>query len=125
MVSQRHFDVVGAELQNGSVKPGLWTRAVAETGSEGSEARARYINLRVAELVETEEILAERQRNLATSKNQRSAAVFFTNVCVLAAIGWVVIGVIGAFGSGKAPAIGFAYAVGFAILAFICRRLAR
>ncbi|MBP6507148.1 MAG: DUF2569 family protein [Opitutaceae bacterium] len=47
---QRFYDEVANELANNSVKPGLWTRAVSESGDEGSKARAAYIRLRFLEL---------------------------------------------------------------------------
>ena len=49
---QHYYDVVGEELAQKVIKPGLWARALAETGSDDSRARSRYIVLRVAELEE-------------------------------------------------------------------------
>jgi hypothetical protein len=54
MSDQRFYDIVAVELQRRSLRPGLWTRAVAETGGEGEAARALYIRLRVAELEQIE-----------------------------------------------------------------------
>ena len=50
MGDQYYYDCVAAELQQKFLRPGLWARAVAETGSEGEKARALYIKLRVQEL---------------------------------------------------------------------------
>lgn len=47
---QRYYDTVAEELRRSFLRPGLWTRAVAETGGEGDAARALYVRLRVAEL---------------------------------------------------------------------------
>ena len=63
MSDQYFYDVVAEELQRRSLRPGLWTRAVAETGGEGDSARALYIRLRVAELMQLEQ--SERARAAA------------------------------------------------------------
>ena len=52
MEEQHYYDIVAQELQEKHLRPGLWTRAVAETGSEDAPARALYIRLRVSELVQ-------------------------------------------------------------------------
>jgi len=69
---QRHYDIVAAELENRVLHTGLWTRAVAETGEEGAAARARYINLRVAELATQEEI----EKAVARGKRRKAPLVF-------------------------------------------------
>src|SRR5438477_460887 len=55
MTDQRYYEIVGQELQRRVLHAGLWARAVAETGDEGATARALYIRLRVAELVQEEQ----------------------------------------------------------------------
>jgi hypothetical protein len=52
----KFYEEVARELETKSLRPGLWTRAVAETGDEGSAAKALYIRLRVSELVQQEQI---------------------------------------------------------------------
>lgn len=47
---QKYYDIVADELAKKVIKPGLWARALAETGTDNAEARARYISLRVSEL---------------------------------------------------------------------------
>ena len=54
-VDDRFYDVVAQELQEKSMVPGLWTRAIAETGDEGSTAKSLYIRLRVSELIRQEQ----------------------------------------------------------------------
>lgn len=54
MSDQRYYDIVAQELQSRILRPGLWARAVAETGGEGAAARALYIRYRVAELTQQE-----------------------------------------------------------------------
>ena len=70
MSDQRFYEFVAEELQRRSLRPGLWARAVAETGGEGETARALYIRLRVAELLQIEQ--AERAR-AATEMERRVA----------------------------------------------------
>lgn len=70
MSDQRYYEIVAQELQDRVLRPGLWTRAVAETGDEESAARALYIRFRVAELMQQEQ--AERIR--ADAEAQRRAA---------------------------------------------------
>jgi hypothetical protein len=53
--NDKYYDEVARELETKSLRPGLWTRAVAETGDEGSAAKALYIRLRVSELVKQEQ----------------------------------------------------------------------
>jgi hypothetical protein len=57
MDDQPFYNIVALELRDQALRPGLWARAVAETGGEGSQARARYIRLRVAELMKERETL--------------------------------------------------------------------
>jgi hypothetical protein len=47
---QHYYDVVAEELARKDVKPGLWARALAESGADDARAQAFYIRLRVAEL---------------------------------------------------------------------------
>ncbi len=99
--SQKYYDVVGQELQDRQVVPGLWARAVAETGNEGAEARARYIKLRVADLVEearieTERLQAARKRQAEAAKLQQShtsrpAWAIFAGIALLLIITFSVI----------------------------------
>jgi hypothetical protein len=49
-IEQRFYDAVGREMARNDLKPGLWARALAETGADDGRARARYIRLRVADL---------------------------------------------------------------------------
>ena len=55
MKDQDYFDIVAGELQDRQVKPGLWTRAIAESGQDDGRARAAYIKLRIRELKEEDE----------------------------------------------------------------------
>ncbi len=47
---QKYYDLVSAELHLQKLQDGLWTRAFAEAAGDSAVARARYIQLRVAEL---------------------------------------------------------------------------
>jgi hypothetical protein len=53
-IDQRYYDVVADELAQKNVKPGLWARALAESGADDARAQASYIRLRVAELLREE-----------------------------------------------------------------------
>ena len=67
MKDQDYFDIVAGELQDRQVKPGLWTRAIAESGQDDGRARAAYIKLRIRELKEEDE--QQRKASEAASKN--------------------------------------------------------
>jgi hypothetical protein len=69
MSDQRYYEVVAEELQRKSIRPGLWARAVAETGGEGDMARSLYIRLRVGELMQIEQ--ADRTRYEAETERQK------------------------------------------------------
>ncbi len=47
---QLWFDRVAEEMAQNRLKPGLWARALAESGADDGRARALYIRLRVAEM---------------------------------------------------------------------------
>ena len=68
MNDQRYYEIVAGELQRKSLRPGLWVRAVAETGGEGDTARAVYIRLRVSELFQIEQ--AGRAREAADAERR-------------------------------------------------------
>lgn len=69
MSDQRYYEIVAQELQRRFIRPGLWARAVAETGNEGATARALYIRFRVEELVQ-EEQAEEAQRRASEERQQ-------------------------------------------------------
>lgn len=73
---QQHYETVAAEIQQKVLRPGLWTRAFAESGGEDAKAKALYIRLRVAELKEEEKALvrqeAERRRKEADIEREES-----------------------------------------------------
>lgn len=54
MTDQHHYDIVAGELQQRVLKPGLWARAIAESGGDEEKARAFYIRFRVTELKDEE-----------------------------------------------------------------------
>jgi hypothetical protein len=56
---QKYYDAVADELTRGELIPGLWARAMAETGTDDARARAAYIRLRVVR-VEEEELEGKR-----------------------------------------------------------------
>ena len=59
-MEQRIYDLVAREIQDGILKPGLWTRAYTETDGDERRAKATYIRLRANELQ-----AIERERNAA------------------------------------------------------------
>jgi uncharacterized membrane protein YdbT with pleckstrin-like domain len=63
MKDQRYYEIVAEELQRRFLRPGLWARAVAETGGEVDAARSLYICFRVAELKQEKE--SDRSRRAA------------------------------------------------------------
>ena len=71
MNDQRYYEIVADELQRRFLRPGLWTRAVAEAGTDGGAARALYIRYRVAELARQES--AERSQAEAEAQQRREA----------------------------------------------------
>ena len=44
------YEFVAAELEAGSLRKGLWVKALAETGFDNARARALYIKMRIASL---------------------------------------------------------------------------
>lgn len=62
MTDQHLYDSVADELSRKVLTPGLWTRAIAESGGNLDTARALYIRFRVAELREREREEVARQR---------------------------------------------------------------
>lgn len=72
MSDQRHYETVAQEIQRRDIRPGLWARAIAETGREDATARALYIRLRVAELIHEEQL--EYQRRGADNRSRTSSA---------------------------------------------------
>ena len=86
--SDKFYDEVARELEAKSLRPGLWTRAVAETGDEGSAAKALYIRLRVSELVQQEQtdrasLQAEARRKVDEQRRAENAAKPWYVVVVL------------------------------------------
>ena len=49
-IDQHYYDLVAEELAQKNLKPGLWARALAESGADDKRTQAYYIRLRVAEL---------------------------------------------------------------------------
>jgi hypothetical protein len=47
---QKYFDQVAEELAARNLNPGIWARALAESGGDEARARAAYIRLRAQEL---------------------------------------------------------------------------
>lgn len=70
---QQYYDTVAQELQNKELKPGLWTRAIAEAGGENDQAKAIYIKLRVAQLAK------EARKQTETERPPKSRASQFRN----------------------------------------------
>jgi hypothetical protein len=52
--AQRFYDIVAEEVAQKNLKPGLWARALAESGADDARAQAYYIRLRVAEMRQEE-----------------------------------------------------------------------
>lgn len=42
-----YYEAVALEISSGNIRPGLWVKALAETGYQEHKAKARYIQLRV------------------------------------------------------------------------------
>ena len=75
MTDQHLYDSVADELRHKVLTPGLWTRAVAESGGDVDTARALYIRFRVAELKEHEREEFERQKQEAEREAQHRQLV--------------------------------------------------
>ena len=100
MSNQRYYEAVAEELQRRFIRPGLWARAVAETGGEGDAARALYIRFRVSELEEEER--SERARAAAEMERRASEAARAeqreradAERPPMPYVGWIFIGAIG------------------------------
>jgi hypothetical protein len=70
MKDQDYFDIVAHELQNQQVKPGLWARAIAESGQDDGRARAAYIKLRVQEIKEEDELKRKAEARSSSKANK-------------------------------------------------------
>jgi len=53
---QRFYDQVAAEMARQNLQPGLWARALAESGANDARAQAFYIRMRVAQLRQEENV---------------------------------------------------------------------
>ena len=60
------YEVIGKELANGNVKPGLMARAIAESNGDEGRSRSLYIKYRLAEIKEEfhQELLEAAQKDL-------------------------------------------------------------
>lgn len=63
MDNEAFYEQVAEEIATDTMKPGIWARAFAETDGENDRAKALYIRLRVAQLVNARDVeLQEAQR---------------------------------------------------------------
>ena len=67
----KFYEEVARELQDKPMIPGLWTKAIAETGGDDPKARALYIRYRVQQLAANE---ARRQESVE-QKHKREIAL--------------------------------------------------
>ena len=61
MNDEPFYDVVATEIQQGHLKPGLWTKAFADANGDQTKARVIYIRQRVVQL-QNEAAMATRNR---------------------------------------------------------------
>lgn len=72
MTDQHLYDSVADELHHKVLAPGMWTRALAESGGDVNAARALYIQFRVAQLKEQErEEIARQKQEMEREEQQR------------------------------------------------------
>jgi short chain dehydrogenase len=50
MTDEQYYTKVAEEIDRGQIRPGLWTKAMAQCGSNTAQIRATYIKLRVESL---------------------------------------------------------------------------
>ena len=68
------YDAVAAEIQQGHLKHGLWTKAFAEANGDQTNARVIYIRERVTQLQqEALEAIRNQQESQRCSKEQQEA----------------------------------------------------
>jgi aminopeptidase N len=68
------YDAVAAEIQQGHLKPGLWTKAFAKANGDQTKARVIYIRERVTQLQqEALEAIRSQQESQRRSKEQQEA----------------------------------------------------
>ena len=75
------YDEVAKELHNKILVAGLWTKAYAEMNGDSERARAFYIKLRVAQLVE-----ANQKTNSSNKKINKKTTGLFENQILLTVI---------------------------------------
>jgi len=68
MKDQELFDIVAREIQSQGVNPGLWARAIAESGQDDGRAKAAYIKLRVQALKDEASV-----KNAKSTLNNKSS----------------------------------------------------
>jgi hypothetical protein len=74
MSEEAFYDQVAVEIQQGHLKPGLWTKAFADANGEQTKARVIYIRERVSQLQqEAAEAARDRQESDRQSEQQRQA----------------------------------------------------
>jgi hypothetical protein len=69
-IEEKIYEQVAREIQANDLRPGLWTKALVETGGDKEKARLRYIALRARSIAD--EIQAHREM---TERLTRAAAV--------------------------------------------------
>jgi uncharacterized membrane protein YdbT with pleckstrin-like domain len=62
MNDEAFYEAVASEIQRKELKPGLWVKAVAESGGNNDEARSIYIKLRVNQLRDDDKVARARER---------------------------------------------------------------
>ena len=73
MSEEAFYDLVATEIQQGQLKPGLWTKAFADANGDQTKARVLYIRQRVAQL-EQEAVQAARLQREQQKEQARQAA---------------------------------------------------
>lgn len=74
MNEEPFYDAVAAEIQQGQLKPGLWTKAFADANGDQTKARVIYIRERVTQLQhEALEAIRNQQESQRRTKEQQEA----------------------------------------------------
>jgi hypothetical protein len=116
-----YYEAVAAEIQRKELKPGLWTKAVAESAGSNDRARSIYIKLRANQLRQADvKLRAQRLQRKARDVLKgffRTAPLYATSFLLgLAALGlWR--GALSLYRSHNDPTVGVMISIALAIVA--------
>ena len=71
-IEEHIFEQVAREMHEHEIRPGLWAKALAESGGDKERTNAKYISLRASSIVKEIAAQQELMAKLAVSQNNAS-----------------------------------------------------